>query len=71
MPRNDPTFTELLDTIASKTPAPGGGYVAAAVGALGAALAGMVLAYSADKQSLATHAATNKNAFFCNASSCS
>ncbi|NRA57433.1 MAG: cyclodeaminase/cyclohydrolase family protein [Phycisphaerales bacterium] len=50
---------ELLGAIASKTPAPGGGAVASAAGALAAALAGMVLAYSRGKKSLAEHADTH------------
>jgi methenyltetrahydrofolate cyclohydrolase len=52
----------MLDLIAAKTPSPGGGYVAAAVGALSAALAGMVLAYSTDKPSLAEHSESNAQA---------
>lgn len=46
---------ELLDAIARKTPAPGGGAVASAAGALAASLAGMVLAYSKGKKDLAQH----------------
>lgn len=49
------TLGDLLDQLAAKTPTPGGGAVASAVGALGAALGGMVLAYSAGKKSLAEH----------------
>ncbi|MBX3317427.1 MAG: cyclodeaminase/cyclohydrolase family protein [Phycisphaeraceae bacterium] len=48
-------FSDLLRAVASKTPSPGGGAVAAAVGALGAALGSMVVAYSAGKKSLAAH----------------
>ncbi len=48
-------FGDLLGAIATKTPAPGGGAVACATGALGAALAGMVVAYSLGKKSLAAH----------------
>lgn len=46
---------EFLDQLAAKTPTPGGGAVASAVGALGAALGNMVLAYSIGKKSLAEH----------------
>jgi len=49
------TFGDLLAQIAAKTPAPGGGAVASAVGALGAALGSMVVAYSLGKKSLAQH----------------
>lgn len=49
------TFAELLDELAAKTPAPGGGAVAAAVGALAGALGGMVISYSVGKKSLAEH----------------
>ncbi|MFG0274535.1 MAG: cyclodeaminase/cyclohydrolase family protein [Phycisphaerales bacterium] len=55
-------FTELLDAVASKAPAPGGGFVASAVGALGAALGRMVLAYSLGKKSLAEHEGHNAGA---------
>lgn len=48
-------FGALLDAIASKSPTPGGGAVASAVGALAAALAGMVIAYSRGRKSLAEH----------------
>jgi len=49
-------FSALLDAVAARTPAPGGGAVAAALGALGAAQASMVLAYSAGKRGLEAHA---------------
>lgn len=49
-------FGELLGAIASKSPAPGGGAVASAAGALAASLAGMVLAYSRGRKDLAEHA---------------
>jgi len=52
---------ELLGGIARKTPAPGGGAVASAAGALAAALAGMVVAYSSGKKSLAAHAAAHEH----------
>lgn len=48
-------FDELLASIGAKTPTPGGGAVASAVGALGAALGSMVVAYSVGKKSLAAH----------------
>jgi methenyltetrahydrofolate cyclohydrolase len=49
------TFSQMLDQIAAKTPTPGGGAVACATGALAAALAGMVVSYSAGKKNLAAH----------------
>jgi formiminotetrahydrofolate cyclodeaminase len=49
------TFDDLLDQTAAKSPTPGGGSVAAAVGALGAALAAMVVAYSRGRKDLADH----------------
>ncbi|MFZ4574900.1 MAG: cyclodeaminase/cyclohydrolase family protein [Phycisphaerales bacterium] len=52
---SDQTFEEFLSNVAAKTPAPGGGAVASAVGALSAALAGMVVAYSVNKKDLAAH----------------
>ena len=48
-------FGGLLDAIAAKSPAPGGGAVACATGALGAALARMVVSYSLGKKNLAEH----------------
>jgi formiminotetrahydrofolate cyclodeaminase len=48
-------FADLLDQLGSKTPAPGGGAAACATGALAAALAQMVVAYSLGKKSLAAH----------------
>lgn len=53
----DASFGDLLAQIAARTPAPGGGAVASAVGALGAALGSMVVAYSVGKKSLAAHQA--------------
>jgi formiminotetrahydrofolate cyclodeaminase len=44
---------ELLANVAAKSPTPGGGAVAAATGALAAALASMVVSYSIGKKSLA------------------
>lgn len=52
---SDQSFDALLGSVAAKTPAPGGGAVASAVGALSAALAGMVVAYSVGKKNLAEH----------------
>lgn len=51
----DMTVQEFLDATASKTPTPGGGAVASAVGALAAALAQMVVNYSIGKKNLAQH----------------
>lgn len=48
-------FATLLDAVAAKTPAPGGGAVACASAALAAALAQMVVNYSINKKSLAEH----------------
>jgi formiminotetrahydrofolate cyclodeaminase len=47
---------ELLSAIAARSPAPGGGAVASAAGALAASLGGMVLAYSKGRKDLAQHA---------------
>ena len=47
------TVSELLGGLAAKKPAPGGGAAAAAVGALGAALGGMVIAFSEGKEEFA------------------
>jgi len=51
------TFGELLSQVAAKTPAPGGGAVAGAAGALGAALGSMVVGYSVGRKSLERHQA--------------
>lgn len=56
------SFGELLSQIAAKTPAPGGGAVAGATGALGAALGSMVVAYSLGKKSLDRHQPTLEHA---------
>lgn len=53
----DQTIDTLLAALASKKPTPGGGAVAPIVGALGAALARMVIAYSVGRKSLAEHEA--------------
>lgn len=50
------TIQSFLDDLAAKSPTPGGGAVASIVGALSAALAQMVLAYSRNKRSLVQHA---------------
>jgi formiminotetrahydrofolate cyclodeaminase len=49
-------LADLLGTMGSKTPAPGGGAAAGVVGATACALASMVVAYSVGKKSLADHA---------------
>ncbi len=46
-------FDELLDNVAARTPAPGGGSVAAWAGALAAALLEMVAAYAEDAEAVA------------------
>lgn len=51
-------FGTLLESVAAKSPAPGGGAVASIAGALGAALGSMVVAYSVDRKSLAVYADT-------------
>ncbi len=51
-------FASLLDDLASKTPAPGGGAAAAIAGGVAAALASMVVAYSVGKKSLEPHRQT-------------
>jgi len=55
MALTDIAFGELLEQVAAKSPAPGGGAVTAAVAALGVSLAQMSLAYSIGKKSLAAH----------------
>ena len=52
------SLADFLEGLARKTPTPGGGAVASAIGALGCALGRMVLAYSVDKKSLQTHRKT-------------
>ncbi|MEO0482477.1 MAG: cyclodeaminase/cyclohydrolase family protein [Planctomycetota bacterium] len=51
----DVSLAAFLDLVAAKTPAPGGGAVAATSGALASAIAQMVVAYSVGKKSLAEH----------------
>lgn len=48
-------FADFLGAVAAKSPAPGGGAVASACGALGAALAQMVVNYSIGKKNLVEH----------------
>lgn len=48
-------FGEFLRQIGDKTPAPGGGAVASAAGAVAAALARMVVSYSLGRKNLAEH----------------
>lgn len=49
------SIVPFLDAVGAKAPTPGGGAVASATGALGAALGTMVLAYSVGKKSLEAH----------------
>jgi formiminotetrahydrofolate cyclodeaminase len=49
---SDLRLSEFLSAVAAKSPAPGGGAVASAVGALAAALAQMVVNYSIGKKNL-------------------
>src|SRR5262245_33046677 len=49
------TLHDFLAQVGAKTPAPGGGAVASAAGAIAAALAKMVVSYSIGKKSLAEH----------------
>lgn len=49
------TVAEFVDCAGAKSPTPGGGSVAGLVGALGAALARMVVNYSIGRKSLAEH----------------
>ena len=49
------TLSQFLDATAAKQPAPGGGSVAALVGALAAAIGEMVLNYSLGKKGLEVH----------------
>ncbi len=55
-------FADLLAALAAKTPAPGGGASASAAGALGAAQAQMVVAYSLGRKDLAEHQAMLRGA---------
>ncbi|MCE7973082.1 MAG: hypothetical protein DYG92_01965 [Leptolyngbya sp. PLA1] len=49
------TLAAFLQQVGDKTPAPGGGAVASVVGALGAALARMVVSYTRGKKAFAAH----------------
>lgn len=56
MPRMEElSLDAFLNGVAAKSPTPGGGAVASTTGATAAALAGMVVAYSLGKKSLAEH----------------
>lgn len=62
MPFAHLSLAEFLDRVAAKTPAPGGGAVASAVGALGAALGQMATNFSIGKKAFAAHQATHEAA---------
>jgi len=47
---SDPSFSQLLESLSAKTPAPGGGAAAAWAGAIGAALGEMAMRYSIRKK---------------------
>lgn len=51
-------FADFLAALAARSPTPGGGAAAGAVGAVAASLAEMVVAYSLGKKDLANHAPT-------------
>lgn len=55
-------FCELLVRVSAKTPVPGGGAVAASIGALATALAQMAINFSLGKKDLAQHAAAHESA---------
>ncbi|MEO1008070.1 MAG: cyclodeaminase/cyclohydrolase family protein [Planctomycetota bacterium] len=63
MPDDTPIATRTIEgflgSLAHRSPAPGGGATAAVAGALAAAQASMVVAYSRGKKSLADHAAAH------------
>lgn len=50
------SFETLLEALASKTPAPGGGAATGMLGATAAATAGMVVSFSVGRKSLGAHA---------------
>lgn len=56
------SLASFLDSVAAKQPTPGGGAVAAAAGALAAAMGEMVLNYSLGKKDLLAHTATFEDA---------
>ncbi|MCC6422848.1 MAG: cyclodeaminase/cyclohydrolase family protein [Phycisphaerales bacterium] len=62
MLNQDVTIREFLDAAAAKKPTPGGGSVAALVGALAASMGEMVLNYSVGKKDLAVYAGELKSA---------
>ncbi|MFO0081526.1 MAG: cyclodeaminase/cyclohydrolase family protein, partial [Phycisphaerales bacterium] len=49
-PLGEMRVADLLDSLAAKTPAPGGGTAACVVGPVGLALAGRVLSYSVGRK---------------------
>ncbi len=51
----DESISQFLDTLAAKSPAPGGGAAAALLAAIGAALAEMVVRFSQGKKHLQEH----------------
>lgn len=55
MPLATQTLADLLGSLAARTPSPGGGATACTAGALAAAQAEMVVAFSLGKKSLAAH----------------
>lgn len=62
MKLDDLTIREFLDSLAAKTPTPGGGAVAGLLAALSAALAQMVVNFSIGKKKLAEHDALHQQA---------
>jgi formiminotetrahydrofolate cyclodeaminase len=56
------TIREFLDSLAAKSPTPGGGAVAGLLTALAVALAQMVVNYSVGKKTLAAHKDANREA---------
>lgn len=58
----DASVRDVLESLAAKTPTPGGGAAAALAAAVAAALAQMVISYSLGKKSLADHAALHHRA---------
>lgn len=58
----DASVRDVLESLAAKTPTPGGGAAAALAAAVAAALAQMVISYSLGKKSLKDHAALHHRA---------
>jgi formiminotetrahydrofolate cyclodeaminase len=56
------TISHILDAVAAKTPAPGGGAVASVTAALAAALGQMVVQYSLGKRNLTEHEPVHRQA---------